>query len=190
MGILSGLTALLLAISCSLTFVQSEVSGSQSVVLRQILEGNDVNIMQTFEDEAYDVCKKYVNIHDARKNLQNSLYQGQSARDESSMQVDDDGDQVVTQNALTQREIRRSPSRNRNYHNSIYRSQGEDNDYGSSNELGRQVPSRKRSCIRRGSSCDARPGDCCYKSSCRCNLWGTNCRCMRMGLIHKWINGR
>ncbi|KAK8377610.1 hypothetical protein O3P69_013924 [Scylla paramamosain] len=33
----------------------------------------------------------------------------------------------------------------------------------------------RRSCIRRGGACDHRPNDCCYNSSCRCNLWGTNC---------------
>ncbi|XP_022235840.1 U8-agatoxin-Ao1a-like [Limulus polyphemus] len=42
---------------------------------------------------------------------------------------------------------------------------------------------RKRSCVRRGGSCDERPDDCCFQSSCRCNLWGTNCRCMRRGLF-------
>ncbi|XP_055927420.1 U8-agatoxin-Ao1a-like [Argiope bruennichi] len=45
---------------------------------------------------------------------------------------------------------------------------------------------RKRSCLKRGMSCDHRPNDCCYNSSCRCNLWGTNCRCQRMGLFQKW----
>ncbi|KFM62607.1 U8-agatoxin-Ao1a, partial [Stegodyphus mimosarum] len=45
---------------------------------------------------------------------------------------------------------------------------------------------RKRSCIKRNGSCDHRPNDCCYNSSCRCNLWGTNCRCQRMGLFQKW----
>ncbi|XP_071539049.1 uncharacterized protein [Panulirus ornatus] len=45
---------------------------------------------------------------------------------------------------------------------------------------------RWRSCIRRGGPCDHRPNDCCYNSSCRCNLWGTNCRCQRMGLFQKW----
>ncbi|XP_071539051.1 U8-agatoxin-Ao1a-like isoform X3 [Panulirus ornatus] len=45
---------------------------------------------------------------------------------------------------------------------------------------------QKRSCIRRGGPCDHRPNDCCYNSSCRCNLWGTNCRCQRMGLFQKW----
>nr|API81386.1 venom toxin [Hemiscorpius lepturus] len=44
---------------------------------------------------------------------------------------------------------------------------------------------RKRSCIRRGGSCDYRPNGCCYRSSCRCNLWGTNCRCQRQGLFQK-----
>ncbi|XP_064488981.1 toxin Tbo-IT2-like isoform X1 [Ornithodoros turicata] len=41
----------------------------------------------------------------------------------------------------------------------------------------------KRSCVRRGGSCDGRPHDCCHQSACRCNLWGTNCRCQRAGLF-------
>uniref|UniRef100_P0DRI6 Xibalbin-1 n=1 Tax=Xibalbanus tulumensis TaxID=1519145 RepID=XIB1_XIBTU len=45
---------------------------------------------------------------------------------------------------------------------------------------------QKRSCIRRFGRCDHRPNDCCYNSSCRCNLWGSNCRCQRMGLFQKW----
>lgn len=45
---------------------------------------------------------------------------------------------------------------------------------------------RWRSCIRRSGACDHRPNDCCYNSSCRCNLWGTNCRCQRMGLFQQW----
>ncbi|XP_052749889.1 uncharacterized protein LOC113519262 isoform X1 [Galleria mellonella] len=44
----------------------------------------------------------------------------------------------------------------------------------------------RRACIRRGGNCDHRPGDCCHSSSCRCNLWGSNCRCQRMGLFQKW----
>nr|CAI5852176.1 unnamed protein product [Callosobruchus analis] len=44
----------------------------------------------------------------------------------------------------------------------------------------------RRACIRRGGNCDYRPNDCCYSSSCRCNLWGSNCRCQRMGLFQKW----
>ncbi|XP_068971295.1 U8-agatoxin-Ao1a-like isoform X2 [Bombus flavifrons] len=45
---------------------------------------------------------------------------------------------------------------------------------------------QKRACIRRGGNCDHRPKDCCYSSSCRCNLWGSNCQCQRMGLFQKW----
>ncbi|KAL7638805.1 UNVERIFIED_CONTAM: hypothetical protein RMT77_010339 [Armadillidium vulgare] len=44
----------------------------------------------------------------------------------------------------------------------------------------------RRSCIRRGGTCDHRPNDCCYSSSCRCNLWGSNCRCQRAGLFQQW----
>nr|WRF90962.1 spider venom peptide 1 [Neoseiulus barkeri] len=43
----------------------------------------------------------------------------------------------------------------------------------------------RRSCLRRGQSCDARPHDCCEYSSCRCNFWGTNCRCQRAGLLQR-----
>ncbi|XP_015187978.1 PREDICTED: U8-agatoxin-Ao1a-like isoform X2 [Polistes dominula] len=49
-----------------------------------------------------------------------------------------------------------------------------------------RVAQQKRGCIRRGGSCDHRPRDCCYSSSCRCNLWGSNCQCQRMGLFQKW----
>ncbi|XP_076335157.1 xibalbin-1-like [Tachypleus tridentatus] len=44
----------------------------------------------------------------------------------------------------------------------------------------------KRSCIPRSGSCDNRPYSCCGGSSCRCNLWGTNCRCQRQGLFQGW----
>ncbi|XP_019771765.1 toxin Tbo-IT2 [Dendroctonus ponderosae] len=44
----------------------------------------------------------------------------------------------------------------------------------------------RRACIRRGGNCDHRANDCCYNSSCRCNLWGSNCRCQRMGIFQKW----
>ncbi|XP_052868335.1 uncharacterized protein LOC128274248 [Anopheles cruzii] len=44
----------------------------------------------------------------------------------------------------------------------------------------------RRGCIPRGGNCDHRLNDCCHKSSCRCNLWGSNCRCQRMGLFQKW----
>ncbi|XP_052133360.1 uncharacterized protein LOC127752335 isoform X2 [Frankliniella occidentalis] len=56
----------------------------------------------------------------------------------------------------------------------------------SDNDLGRFVNPVKRACVRRGGNCDHRPNDCCYNSSCRCNLWGANCRCQRMGLFQKW----
>ncbi|CRL04635.1 CLUMA_CG017701, isoform A [Clunio marinus] len=49
-----------------------------------------------------------------------------------------------------------------------------------------QAPAEKRACIRRSGNCDHRPNGCCYNSSCRCNLWGSNCRCQRMGLFQKW----
>ncbi|XP_018348266.1 PREDICTED: uncharacterized protein LOC108752128 isoform X1 [Trachymyrmex septentrionalis] len=44
----------------------------------------------------------------------------------------------------------------------------------------------RRACIRRGGDCYHRRKDCCYSSSCRCNLWGSNCKCQRMGLFQKW----
>lgn len=44
----------------------------------------------------------------------------------------------------------------------------------------------RRSCLRRGDRCDHRPNDCCNNSVCRCNLWGTNCFCERMGLFQQW----
>lgn len=44
----------------------------------------------------------------------------------------------------------------------------------------------RRGCIRRSGNCDHRPNECCFSSSCRCNLWGSNCRCQRMGLFQKW----
>jgi hypothetical protein len=50
----------------------------------------------------------------------------------------------------------------------------------------KNIVNEKRSCVRRGGTCDHRPNDCCPKSACRCNLWGTNCRCQRLGLFQKW----
>ncbi|KAG5682616.1 hypothetical protein PVAND_011959 [Polypedilum vanderplanki] len=47
-------------------------------------------------------------------------------------------------------------------------------------------PAEKRACIRRSGNCDHRPNGCCANSACRCNLWGSNCRCQRMGLFQKW----
>ncbi|GIY63499.1 uncharacterized protein CDAR_105671 [Caerostris darwini] len=57
------------------------------------------------------------------------------------------------------------------------------NDNNLENFLGR---ADKRACIRRGGGCDGKPNDCCANSSCRCNLWGTNCRCERAGLFQQW----
>ncbi|XP_063991811.1 toxin Tbo-IT2-like isoform X2 [Diachasmimorpha longicaudata] len=63
----------------------------------------------------------------------------------------------------------------------------DDGDYSENNAVGPLRGSQqKRSCIRRDGNCDHRPNDCCYSSSCRCNLWGSNCRCQRMGLFQKW----
>ncbi|XP_015429144.1 PREDICTED: U8-agatoxin-Ao1a-like isoform X2 [Dufourea novaeangliae] len=45
---------------------------------------------------------------------------------------------------------------------------------------------QKRACIPRGGNCDHRPKDCCHSSSCRCNLWGSNCQCQRVGVFQKW----
>ncbi|RWS09083.1 hypothetical protein B4U79_07500 [Dinothrombium tinctorium] len=45
----------------------------------------------------------------------------------------------------------------------------------------------KRGCIRRGGGCEGRANDCCEGNSCRCNLFGSNCRCLRMGLFQKLI---
>ncbi|XP_019870470.1 putative neurotoxin isoform X2 [Aethina tumida] len=56
----------------------------------------------------------------------------------------------------------------------------------SENAIDKLLQTQKRACIRRGGNCDHRPNDCCYNSSCRCNLWGSNCRCQRMGLFQKW----
>ncbi|GAB6018721.1 hypothetical protein CHUAL_000397 [Chamberlinius hualienensis] len=44
----------------------------------------------------------------------------------------------------------------------------------------------RRSCVRRGDRCDHRPNDCCNNSACRCNLWGNNCMCERLGLFQQW----
>ncbi|XP_022121051.2 uncharacterized protein LOC110997279 isoform X2 [Pieris rapae] len=77
--------------------------------------------------------------------------------------------------------------------NSSYIDPGDDDievsgpDYGDDpNDLQVLQDVGKRACIRRGGNCDHRPGDCCHSSSCRCNLWGSNCRCQRMGLFQKW----
>ncbi|XP_047111936.1 uncharacterized protein LOC124788701 [Schistocerca piceifrons] len=63
--------------------------------------------------------------------------------------------------------------------------QNEPESFSYGGEVSKREPAR-RACIRRGGTCDHRPKDCCYNSSCRCNLWGANCRCQRMGLFQKW----
>lgn len=54
------------------------------------------------------------------------------------------------------------------------------------NKRASEIKMYRRSCVRRGGSCDDRPTDCCQSGSCRCNLWGSNCRCQRAGLFQKW----
>ncbi|XP_060858236.1 uncharacterized protein LOC132935654 isoform X1 [Metopolophium dirhodum] len=44
----------------------------------------------------------------------------------------------------------------------------------------------RRYCVPRGENCDHRPKYCCNSSSCRCNLWGVNCKCQRMGFFQRW----
>ncbi|XP_025417777.1 uncharacterized protein LOC112688678 [Sipha flava] len=44
----------------------------------------------------------------------------------------------------------------------------------------------RKSCVPRGGNCDHRPKYCCNGGSCRCNLWGVNCKCQRMGFFQKW----
>uniref|UniRef100_A0A4Q8K3T9 U27-Liphistoxin-Lsp1a_1 n=2 Tax=Liphistius TaxID=62150 RepID=A0A4Q8K3T9_9ARAC len=53
------------------------------------------------------------------------------------------------------------------------------------NILGNIVLRNTRSCIRRGGGCDGKPNHCCPDSTCRCNLWGTDCRCVRAGLFQR-----
>ncbi|XP_050528025.1 uncharacterized protein LOC126898119 [Daktulosphaira vitifoliae] len=43
-----------------------------------------------------------------------------------------------------------------------------------------------KSCVPRGGNCDHRRKSCCNNGSCRCNLWGGNCKCQRMGFFQKW----
>jgi len=45
---------------------------------------------------------------------------------------------------------------------------------------------KRRLCIRPTRSCNSRPNSCCAETTCRCNLWGQNCRCLRMGLFQRW----
>jgi len=45
---------------------------------------------------------------------------------------------------------------------------------------------KRRLCILPTMSCNVRPNSCCPNTTCRCNLWGQNCRCLRMGLFQRW----
>jgi len=63
---------------------------------------------------------------------------------------------------------------------------GADFDYlDSIRDLIHQTPKRAgRLCIRGGKSCySAARNLCCAKFECRCNLFGTNCKCERPGLF-------
>ncbi|XP_003738110.1 uncharacterized protein LOC100904252 [Galendromus occidentalis] len=160
------------------------VTAGQSALLQQLLEGRE-DSLHTYEEEAYETCRRYVALHDASRAVASQAFQAGSSREATSlMQADEEEPQ---QGPNLARDIRRPPSRARSV---SFRGQGEEGDFGGSHDITRIVTSKKRSCIRRGGSCDARPSDCCYHSSCRCNLWGTNCRCMRMGLLQRWINGK
>ena len=42
---------------------------------------------------------------------------------------------------------------------------------------------KRRLCILPTMSCNLRPNYCCPNTTCRCNLWGQNCRYMYMAQI-------
>merc|ERR1711981_1160690 len=42
---------------------------------------------------------------------------------------------------------------------------------------------RGRLCFRHGKSCAGAPSFCCKPSKCRCNIFGSNCKCARPGLF-------
>jgi len=42
---------------------------------------------------------------------------------------------------------------------------------------------RGRLCIRRGRSCSSKVNLCCNDWECRCNLFGSNCKCARPGFF-------
>ena len=48
---------------------------------------------------------------------------------------------------------------------------------------------KRGSCLKRGAGCSSSGGgiECCEGSACRCNLFGSNCRCQRAGLLQKLI---
>jgi len=45
---------------------------------------------------------------------------------------------------------------------------------------------KRRLCIAPQMSCSTMPNSCCHGNVCRCNLWGQNCRCLRMGFFQRW----
>merc|ERR1711935_527118 len=45
---------------------------------------------------------------------------------------------------------------------------------------------KRRLCIAPQMSCSTMPNSCCSGNVCRCNLWGQNCRCLRMGFFQRW----
>jgi len=46
-----------------------------------------------------------------------------------------------------------------------------------------EVQKRGRLCFARGKSCVAAPSFCCTPFQCRCNVFGSNCKCARAGLF-------
>jgi len=49
--------------------------------------------------------------------------------------------------------------------------------------LERGVQKRGRLCFAHGKSCVAAPSFCCAPAKCRCNIFGSNCKCARPGLF-------
>jgi len=45
------------------------------------------------------------------------------------------------------------------------------------------VQKRGRLCFAHGKSCVAAPSFCCAPAKCRCNIFGSNCKCARPGLF-------
>merc|ERR1719215_636263 len=45
---------------------------------------------------------------------------------------------------------------------------------------------KRRLCIPPQMSCNTMPRACCGATTCRCNLWGQNCRCLRVGFFQRW----
>lgn len=45
------------------------------------------------------------------------------------------------------------------------------------------IQKRGRLCFAHGKSCVAAPSFCCSPAKCRCNIFGSNCKCARPGLF-------